>query len=929
MHVHNFKFEESHYIDEIRSTFLRYVHPSGLEVIKINNLDPQNVACILLQTIPENSNGCPHVLEHVVLCGSKKYDVKDPFFSMLRRSIAGFANAFTGSDFTCYPFAAHVKEDFFNLFEVYLDAVFHPLIEKASFLQEGSRLTAEGYKGIVYNEMRQGHSSLHDRFHHETLSQLFFETPYRFDSGGIPKEIVTLTHEELVAFHEECYNPSNALVFLYGNLDIDEQLTALEKAIKTLPIRPKKSNKRVYQTQLKQKKVHHTFYPGAPDDSAHHLTIGFIVGDQKDPKHLLESLFLIKYIAGHDGSPMQRAIMGENLASSIDVFMDTEVLEPYVYFTFKDVTDSSKLIETFDKTLQKLHDEGFEEEAKEATLHQLKVSFLNTVEDNYPTGLILFFKAMLPYFNGADPLKLLCFKQRIEELENTTREEKNLKKILEKTFLKNTHRVEVHFKNKVDLLEEELPIAPPIDLEKKKLIDEENRLIEAKQSRPHSASTLPILHIDQLPPRPPTYSLEKKGEEIPVYVHKTWTNGLSYLDLIIDLPELTENESHLLGLLIQLIGQMGTKKRDFEEVLEKKESCISMLSFNLEPIKDRLILSLEATCLSENLHKALLFIKEILEETVFDDKERLLEIMKDLFSYLKARFTQRSFTRCILNTKSYLRSAFKAKENARGFSFYLWLKEELNKPIETTITGLEKLFERILSSKGLIEMTLSTDLETLPQFSLKTPKTEPVFQNRVLHPQNGSDFFGFSIPLQASENAFTFNGFTFEDPLSPISRVVVQLVKHLQLHPLLREKHGAYGASMSIDLDQGLLSMYTSCDPNIDLTYQIFHEVLKPIIAGEFSDEDLYEAKIAALQRTEEISSINTRAIDQYWKIRRGRTEEQRLEDRNRLIKADRSAIRECASKILGNLTDGISVTLSAKKAFENLKRYPSTLVEL
>ncbi|NBU62344.1 MAG: hypothetical protein EBS28_00920, partial [Chlamydiae bacterium] len=532
--------------------------------------------------------------------------------------------------------------------------------------------------------------------------------------------------------------------------------------------------------------------------------------------HLLDALFLKSYLAGHDGSPLQRAIMGENLASSVDVMLDLEVLEPYIYFIFKDVLDGQKLIASFDKTLEKISLEGFDAEAKNSTLNQLKIAFLNTVEEGYPTGIVLFFKGVLPYFNGADPLELFCFKKRLEKLEKRITDPLYLKKAIQRIFLSNSHRTEVHFTNKPHLLEEELPAPLAIDAEIKKRIAQESHLVELKQSKPRNFACLPILHIEQLPPQPPTI-----------------------------------------------------------------------------------------------------------------EKERLQEIMKDLLNRIKAMFTQRSYGNCILYGKSHLRTALKVVENACGFSFYNWLKKEITKPIDEIIGGLETLYQRLLKGDGLNEISLCTDLKEIPPFSLQAPKTQATFKNHVIETSNQSNFSGYCAPIQASENAFVFNGFRFDDPETPIARVVVQLIKHLQLHPILREKHGAYGASISIDPEQGLFTMFTSCDPNIDLTYQIFREVFNPIIAGEFSDEDLYEAKLAALQVTEAISSLNMRAQDQYWRNRYGRTETKRLDDRNRLIKADRSAIRECTAKILSKLTGGISVTLSAKKAFENLKHHPSTLVEL
>lgn len=927
MQTHKFTLEESHFIDEIQATLTKYHHPSGLKVVKISNDDPQNVASILFQTIPDSSNGCAHVLEHTVLCGSKKFDVKDPFFSMLRRSVAGFANAFTGSDFTCYPFAAHIKEDFFHLFDVYLDAVFHPLLDKGSFYQEGSRLTHEGYKGIVFNEMKQAHSSLYDRFHHQTLEHLFPNTPYRFDSGGIPKEIVTLTHQQLLDFHKKYYHPSNTLLFLYGNLDVEEQFPFIEKSIEKIPAIPPSPLERRYQPRFKEKLAIHTHYPASSEEKATHLTIGFIIGDQKNAEDLLEAAYLKMLLADHDACPIQRAIMGANLASSVEVLTDTDVLEPYLYFIFKDVVDSKKLIETFDTTLKEVYEEGFDSEAKAAALHQLKISFLNTVEDGYPTGLILFFRAFLPSLNGANPLQMLQFKERIEILEKRMQDDHHIQKQLEKIFLKNTHRVEIHFSPKEHLLETELPPPPAIDPHIEAKIAEETRLIEKKQAASHDASILPILHIDQLPAKPTVYNMHKIDGLIPTYIHNTWTNGLSYIDLFIDLPHMSHEELPYLGLLTHLLGEIGTKNHPFDDLIEKKESLVSSFQFSIHLIDQRLLLSANMDCLSENIQKAFHLLEETLCTTTFTEKERIQEILKDLLSHFKSSFSQRGVGRCVLKTKSELDSGFAAIEKIKGFSFYFWLKKELELPLEHTLKGLEAVFKKLLVSQGLKELTCTTDLSKVPQLILPIRAESPIFTTHSL--KGRPQFFGFATPLQAAENALSFPSFTFFDPMAPIARIVVQLVKHLELHPRLREKNGAYGASMSIDLDQGIMTMYTSCDPNIDLTYEIFSEVLLPILEGKYTEQDLYEAKLAALQKTEGVTLLSQRATHQYFLKRLGRTEEVRMTHRKHLIDADTSVIKKCVTIIMGNLTDGIAASIASKKALEGLKNQPTTLVEL
>ncbi|NBW66278.1 hypothetical protein EBR44_11035, partial [bacterium] len=354
----------------------------------------------------------------------------------------------------------------------------------------------------------------------------------------------------------------------------------------------------------------------------------------------------------------------QNYEAAVEVLTDMEVLEPYIYFTFKDVTDPEKLVATFDKILHQSYQEGFFEEARAAALHQLKISFLNTVEDGYPTGLIFFFRALLPYLNGSDPLQMLKFKERIETLEKAMSSPENIRKVLKEAFLENKHRVEVHFSPKEHLLEEELPIPPKITEKMEETINEETKLIEAKQQRSHDASILPILHIHQLPLKPFSYTLDKQDGAVPIYIHKTWTNGLSYIDLFIDLPAYSNEEIHHLGLLIHLLGQIGVDGVSFEDLIEKKEAIVSSFHLSIEPIQERLILIVSMETLSENIEKAFKLIRQILTSTVFDEKERIEEVVKDLYTHLKSRFTQRAVGRCILKSKSLLKTGYEALEVA-------------------------------------------------------------------------------------------------------------------------------------------------------------------------------------------------------------------------------------------------------------------------
>jgi Zn-dependent M16 (insulinase) family peptidase len=228
-------------LDELQSALVELVHvPTGARVTHIANDDPENLFCLSFQTIPYSSNGIAHILEHTVLCGSEKFPVKDPFFAMTRRSLNTYMNALTGQDFTCYPAASQVKKDFYNLLEVYMDAVFYPQLKHTSFLQEGHRLELVDpqdpmgelkYQGVVYNEMKGAMSSIDSRLWEALAKKLLPDLTYAHNSGGNPKEIPNLSYQELIDFHKEYYHPSRCLFFFYGNIPLAKHLEAIEPVL--------------------------------------------------------------------------------------------------------------------------------------------------------------------------------------------------------------------------------------------------------------------------------------------------------------------------------------------------------------------------------------------------------------------------------------------------------------------------------------------------------------------------------------------------------------------------------------------------------------------------------------------------------------------------------------------------------------------------
>ncbi|MBA2727468.1 MAG: insulinase family protein, partial [Parachlamydiaceae bacterium] len=327
-------------IHELQCHLYELVHlPTSAQIMYIANDDPENLFCLSFQTLPDNSDGVAHILEHTVLCGSKKFPVKDPFFGMTRRSLNTFMNALTGADFTCYPAASQIPKDFYNLLDVYLDAVFHPNLNLFSFLQEGHRLefaqpddpsSPLEFKGVVYNEMKGAMASATSRLHEILNEALFPDITYGYNSGGEPTEIPSLTYEKLKEFHKKFYHPSRCLFFFYGNFPLEDHLDfidqhTLQHTVKFLPL-----PQLPLQPRFTIPKIIEAKYPIAPDEDTEYKTlIGFswLTCHILNQKELLALSILEALLLDTDASPLKKSLLKSGLCKQVSSYMDTDLSE--------------------------------------------------------------------------------------------------------------------------------------------------------------------------------------------------------------------------------------------------------------------------------------------------------------------------------------------------------------------------------------------------------------------------------------------------------------------------------------------------------------------------------------------------------------------------------------------------------------------------
>ncbi|MGH2637691.1 MAG: insulinase family protein, partial [Rhabdochlamydiaceae bacterium] len=464
----SFKVTQVIELEELKATLVELEHQAcGAKVLHLACDDPENLFCLSFQTLPSSSNGVAHILEHTVLCGSRKYPVKDPFFAMTRRSLTTFMNALTGADFTCYPAASQVEKDFYNLLEVYLDAVFHPQLKKESFLQEGCRLELTDrddlkspleWKGIVFNEMKGALASPDTRLWHQVTQTLMPDLTYANISGGSPAVIPSLTYEELIRFHETYYHPSRCLFFFYGTMPLKKHLDVIEENVlksarKASPLPPLPKQKR-----FKTPKNVEGFYPMTNEkESQVMIAWSWLTVSAQEQDTLLALSLLDAILMETDASLLKLPLLQSGLCTTADAFLDPEMSEAPYLLVCKgcNLKQADALEEILLKTLHEIAEKGIPPHMIEASLHQLELSRTEIGSDHGPFGLSLFMRAALIQQHGGRPEKALKIHTLFTQLREKLHNPDFLPSLIREMFLNNPHRVRALMKPDAKLLDNE------------------------------------------------------------------------------------------------------------------------------------------------------------------------------------------------------------------------------------------------------------------------------------------------------------------------------------------------------------------------------------------------------------------------------------------------------------------------------------------
>ena len=961
-------------LPEINAACIELQHqPTGAKFIHIDTEDRENTFGVALKTVPEDSTGVAHILEHTVLCGSNEYPVRDPFFSMLKRSLNTFMNAFTASDWTMYPFCTQNKKDYYNLMSVYLDAVFFPNIDRLSFKQEGHRLDIEEnmpstpqqgqngswrlvYKGVVYNEMKGAMSSPDQVCKRSLLSALYPDTTYRFNSGGEPADIPRLSYDQLLAFHKRHYHPSNAFFYSYGNFNLIEQLSFIDKKVLQHFNRVDPKTEVPSQPRWQTPREETYYYPlSAQEDPQKkcQISLAWLTADIKDAYEVLVLSLLEDILLGNAASPMRKALIDSGLGSSLcdATGFDSDNRDTLFAFGLKDVEkeSASKISDIILSVLEKLAAQGIDPDLINAAIHQIEFHRKEITNTPYPYGLKLFLTVCGAWFHGGEPARVLQFDADLERLRKEVDQGGFFERKIRQYFLENTHRVlfrllpdQAMAQREEARIEKELAtLATKIGASDLERIREDAAALLKLQEKEENLSCLPTLERADIPPTIHTVAESGRFRPEKNVCYEASTAGIFYFSAAMGMGGLSSDLIPLIPFFCYAFNKVGTAKRDYVEMAKRVDAYTGGVGIgaHVRTVVDGNgnylpFMLLEGKCLSRNQERMFDIVEEFTQQFDFKNQDRLQQLLKEYRSGLESMVVQNGHRLAISLAARRFLSKAALSETWYGVSQLRYIKSlvfELDDCRLSKMTGdltaiAQKLFLReniktaYIGEPTDLEKSLSFDtayLDKLPSYPngntsllFSPPKMEAV-DDSLPHE-------GWYTSSSVSFVAKTFQTVSMGHSDAPALAVISKLLRSLFLHREIREKGGAYGGFSLYAPEDGLFSFASYRDPHILRTLKAFESASEFICSGNYTDQDINEALLQVCSEIDKPDPPGPSARKAFLRKIISLTDEVRREYKRDLLSLNKEKVMAVADRYFGKNGQNQAVAvISGKEQLE------------
>ena len=814
----------------------------------------EKVFMVAFRTIPEDSTGVAHILEHTALCGSKKYPVRDPFFMMIRRSLNTFMNAFTSSDWTAYPFATLNKKDFDNLLGVYLDSAFFPNLDSLDFAQEGHRLEFQEknnpeseieIKGVVYNEMKGAMSSITSQLWHGMSKHLYPSSTYKHNSGGNPENIIDLSHEDLVNFHKKHYHPSNATFFTYGNIDpIEIQSFIKENVLDNFS----PSNEVVAVKNEDRFDVPITvsdFYNPQPgDEDNHHIVLSWLLNESHNPVQLLESYLMSNILLDNSASPLRKVLESTKLGKSPSPLTGLEADQKELVFAagLEGVdSNKSKEVETLImECLNKLVKDGVPKDLIESSLHQLEIRQREITGSGMPFGLQIMLTCLPACIHNDNPLNILDLDNAFNIIKNNLKTDNYIENLIEKNLIKNNHRLtyslvpdtELNKKNEEKIQNKVLDITKSLsEQDKEQLVKLANDL-EERQNTIDDPEVLPKVTREDIPKiRKYASPLTSENKESRNYYYKTGTNGIVYHSMIFPCDALEKDELKIASLFSNTLTDIGLGDKGYEDIQKYQSSITGGVSASFVTLPNKLddTYKLALKVSSKSLEGNESFMQDLMMRTVkesnFDETDRIKELLEFISSDNEKSVIQNGHILSMSNAASQISNIASTNDLTSGLRF-IHNTNQLSKLVAAP-NELSKYLELLKSIKTKISETPShfftasaLNKEDINLNFLIEETTRQHKQQNLITTQD--DSLGWITGSQVCFCAEAFPTVDFRHEDAPALTVLGTVLRNGYLHSAIREKGGAYGAGASQDSNNKVFKFFSYRDPKCSETFDEF-----------------------------------------------------------------------------------------------------------
>jgi len=928
---------DEHRVEDVQSDgFILRHKKSGARIAILSNNDDNKVFYIGFRTPPEDETGVPHIIEHTTLCGSKKFPVKDPFIELAKGSLNTFLNAMTYPDKTVYPVASCNDQDFKNLMDVYLDAVFNPNITKYEeiFKQEGWHYELTGkddelkINGVVYNEMKGAYSSPDEVLSSQIYRSLFPDNTYSKDSGGNPEYIPKLTYEAYLDFYHKYYHPSNSYIYLYGDMDVVERLEWLDKEYLSLYDYKKVNseiNKQPAFDEIKNVEAQYSITMDDSQENKTYLSYNRVVGDTLD-EMLYQAFDVLDYaLVSSPGAPVKQALIDAGIGDDVYGSYDAGILQPVFSFVAKNANASQadEFESIIENTLKEVVKTGINKEALLAGINSSEFKFREADFGQFPKGLLFglncldswLFDDMKPFIH----LECLGTFAKLRKAVDTD----YFEKLIQEYLLDNTHGSSVTVKPKRGLgNEREEALAKELSDYKASLSDEEiKKLIEDTehlkkyQEEPSSDEDLrklPMLtRADMKKNAMPFSNIEDELLDVKVVRHDIESNGIDYISFLFDAGDFAQSELGYLGFFTNALGLVSTEKYSYTDLANATNiytGGISTGTASHPDIKDRnnfvFKFEVKLKVLEKNLDKALELMEQMLLSSDFTDTKRLGELVAQIKARLQANLSSSGHLVAAMRSMSSFSRYALYQDELKGVAFYrsiCHIEKELSESPKSVSDKLAAIAKKLFArNRMLISFTGNNEAYGNAKPSLEKviagfDKMSAVGNQAEVHFNTAKEAFIDASQIQyvAKTGDFICEGYEYTGAL----RLLRVILSYDYLWINVRVKGGAYGC-MNTFLRSGESYFVSYRDPNLSDTLDVYDRI--PEYIKNFSPDERDMTKyiigtFSALDTPMNPEAKGSRSLSAYLE---GITYEQIQKERNEILNAQPEDIRRLADLV-------------------------------